>query len=45
MRRIEQLADAVGQRVFADFGTYVLKQLIRSAQRRTRNPLWNATQH
>jgi hypothetical protein len=44
MRTIEHLADAVGQRVFADFGTYVLERLLRSAQRRACNPLWNATQ-
>ena len=44
MRAIEHLVDVVGQRVFADFGTYVLNQLVRSAQQRTRNPLWNAAQ-
>jgi hypothetical protein len=44
MRVIEHLADTVGQRVFADFGTYVLERLIRSAQRRACSRLWSATQ-
>jgi len=35
MRKIEQLIDVVGQRVFADFGTFMLERLIRSAERRT----------
>jgi hypothetical protein len=35
MRAIKLLADVAGQRVFADFGTFVLERLVRSAERRT----------
>ena len=34
MRAIKQLADVAGQRVFADFGTFVLERLVKSAERR-----------
>ena len=37
MRSIKLLADVAGQRVFADFGTFVLERLVRSAERRTRH--------
>ena len=35
MRTIKHLADVAGQRVFADFGTFVLEHLVRSAEQRT----------
>jgi hypothetical protein len=41
MRTIKHLVDFVGEGVFADFGTYVLKQLVRSAQQGTREVSWN----
>jgi hypothetical protein len=34
MRTIKHLADVAGQRVFADFGGFVLERLVRSAERR-----------
>jgi hypothetical protein len=35
MRTIKHLAEVAGQCVFADFGTFVLERLVRSAERRT----------
>jgi hypothetical protein len=34
MRTLGHLADLAGQRVFADFGTFVLQRLVRSTTRR-----------
>jgi hypothetical protein len=35
MRTIRHFVDVAGQRVFADFGTFVLERLVRSAEQRT----------
>ena len=34
MRTLGHLVDLAGQRVFADFGTFVLQRLVRSTTRR-----------
>jgi hypothetical protein len=34
MRAFKHFADVAGQRVFADFGTFVLERLVRSAEQR-----------
>jgi hypothetical protein len=34
MHTFERLVDLAGQRVFADFGTFVLQRLVRSTARR-----------
>jgi hypothetical protein len=40
MRTIKHLADVAGQRVFADFGTFVLERLVRSAVPLLRGEAW-----